>query len=74
MLVLAELTSHVDAPEKPHECLSPNHLCSIIIIIICAYYLFPAKQNVWTVQKKCGETPDGHNRKVIPADDGLSAL
>lgn len=55
----------------------PQIISAAFIIIICAYYFIPcqARQKPSGPFRKSAERiPDGHNRKVIPADDGLSAL
>ena len=72
VLVLAELTSHVDAA----ECLSPNHQRNIHHHHLCfLFHSLPSKTKPSGPFRKSAERiPGGHNRKVIPADDGLSAL
>jgi hypothetical protein len=61
----------------------PKSLMNVFPQIICAalsssssvltIYSLPSKTS-GPFRKSAERIPDGHNRKVIPADDGLSAL
>jgi hypothetical protein len=62
MLILAELTSHVDAP-KSHTNVVPQIISAAFIISIthhlCLFRSLPSK-TVWTIQEKSAERiPDG---------------